>query len=46
MEREEMEHENLNLVLITQEVSIFIFSSGNVAEAVMLPLSALGEVFQ
>lgn len=40
MEREEIGHEYLNLVLLTQEVSILIFSSENVAEAVMLPVSA------
>lgn len=45
MERKEMGHENLNLLLLTQEVSILIFSSGNVAEAVMLPVSAFWAVF-
>lgn len=45
MERKEMGHENLNLVLRTQEASILIFSSGNVAETAMMPASVFWEVF-
>lgn len=45
MKIKEMGHENLNLVLLTQEVSILIFPSGNVSAAVMLPVSVFWEVF-